>query len=85
MQPIISCCIVGFGNYLAQIIINDNVSFARTMLLCQMSIFVIFVILTMKLKVKFTVRTYNLCIGINETYSCLAHNFVVGPASRIVR
>ena len=36
-------------------------------------------------KVKFTVRTYSLCIGLNETYSCPAHNFVVGPASRIVR
>ena len=36
-------------------------------------------------KVKFTVRTYSLWIGLNETYSCLAHNFVAGPASRIVR
>ena len=36
-------------------------------------------------KVKFTVRTYSLCAGLNETYSCLAHNFVVGPASGMVR
>ena len=35
-------------------------------------------------KVKFTVHTYSLCIGLNETYSCLAHNFVVGPASGMV-
>ena len=36
-------------------------------------------------KVKFTVRTYSLCIDLNETYSCPAHNFVVGPASGMVR
>ena len=35
--------------------------------------------------VKVTVRTYNLCIGLNETYSCPAHNFVVGPASGMVQ
>ena len=35
-------------------------------------------------KVKFTVRTYSLCRGLNETYSCLAHNFVVGPAPGMV-
>ena len=36
-------------------------------------------------KVKFTVHTYNLCIHLNEIYSCPAHNFVVGPASGMVR
>ena len=35
--------------------------------------------------VKGQVHTYNLCIGLNETYSCLAHNFVVGPASGMVQ
>ena len=29
--------------------------------------------------------TYSLCIGLNETYSCPAHNFVVGPALGMVR
>ena len=29
-------------------------------------------------KVKFTVRTYSLCIGLNETYSCPAHNLLLG-------
>ena len=32
-------------------------------------------------KVKVTVCTYSLCIGLNETYSCPAHNIVIGPAS----
>ena len=36
-------------------------------------------------KAKFTVSTYSLCIGLNETYSCPSHNFVVGPASGMVR
>ena len=36
-------------------------------------------------KVKFTVCTYSLCICINETYLYPAHNFVVGPASGIMR
>ena len=36
-------------------------------------------------KVKFTVRTYSLCIGLNEAYSFSAHNFVVGPTSGMVR
>ena len=36
-------------------------------------------------KVKFTVRTFSLCIGLNETYSCPAYNFVVGPASEMVQ
>ena len=30
-------------------------------------------------KVKFTLHTYSFCIGLNETNSCLAHNFVVEP------
>ena len=36
-------------------------------------------------KVKFTVHTYSLCIGLNETYSCPAHNFVVGPTTGTVQ
>ena len=32
-------------------------------------------------KVKFTVCTHSLCIGLYETYLCPAHNFVVGSAS----
>ena len=36
-------------------------------------------------KVKLTVRTYSLCVCLNETYMCRAHNFVVGPASGLVR
>ena len=36
-------------------------------------------------KVKFTVPTYHLCIGFSEICSCPAHNFVVTPASGMVR
>ena len=36
-------------------------------------------------KVKFTVRTYSLCIGLNETCLCPAHNFVVAPASGMMQ
>ena len=36
-------------------------------------------------KVKFTVRTYCLCIGFSKTCSCLAHNFVVASASGMVQ
>ena len=36
-------------------------------------------------RVKFTVRTLSLRIGLNETYLCPAHNFVVGPASGMVQ
>ena len=36
-------------------------------------------------KAKFTVRTYSLCIGLNETYLCSAHNFIVEPASGMVQ
>ena len=35
--------------------------------------------------VKFTVCTYSLCIGFSETCPCPAHNFVVAPASGMVR
>ena len=63
---------VGFENYLAQMTIKP-----RQYVLCKNHV-------TMS-KVKFTVCTYILCIGLNETYSCRAHNFVVGPASGIVQ
>ena len=36
-------------------------------------------------KVKFTVRTYCVCIGLNETCSCPAYNVVAGPAPGMVR
>ena len=36
-------------------------------------------------KVKFSVLTYSLCIGLNETISCPAHDFVAGPAAGMVR
>ena len=36
-------------------------------------------------KVKFTVRIYSLFIGFTETCSFPAHNFVVAPASDMVR
>ena len=62
----------GFENYLAQMIIKP-----RKCVLCENHV--------ATSKVKFTVRTYSLCIGLNETYSCLAHNFVVWPASDMVR
>ena len=35
--------------------------------------------------VKGQVHIYNLCIGLNETYSCLAHNLVVGPVPGMVQ
>ena len=63
---------VGFEKYLAQMIIKQ-----RQCVLCKNHE-------TMS-KVKFTVHTYSLCIGLNETYSCPAHNFVVGPVSGMVR
>ena len=34
--------------------------------------------------VKGQVHTYSLCIGLNETYSCPACEFVVGPAPGMV-
>ena len=63
---------VGFENYLAQMIIKPI-----QYVLCKNHI--------ARSKVKFTVPTYSLCIGLNETYSCPAHNFVVGPTSGMVR
>ena len=68
----ISSCIVRFENYLAQMTIKT-----RHSILCMNHV--------ATSKVKVTVRTYNLCIGLNETYLCPAHNFVVGPASGMVR
>ena len=62
---------VGFKNYLAQMIIKP-----RQCVLCKNYV--------ATSKVKFTVRTYSLCICLNETYLCPAHNFVVGPASGMV-
>ena len=63
---------MGLENYLAQMIIKT-----RQYVLCKNHV--------ATSKVKFTVRTYNLCIGLNETYSCPAHNFVIGPALGMVR
>ena len=60
-----------FENYLAQMIIKT-----RQYVLCKNHVAMS--------KVKFTVRTYSLCIGLNETYLCPAHNFVVGHASGMV-
>ena len=61
----------GFENYLAQMIIKP-----RQCVLCKNHVAMS--------KVKFTVRTYSLCIGLNETYLCPAYTFVVGPASGMV-
>ena len=63
---------VGFENYLAQMIIKP-----RQHVLCKNQVAMS--------KVKFTVHTYSLCIGLNETYLCPAGNSVVGPASGMVR
>ena len=63
---------VGFENYLAQMIIKT-----RQCVLYKSHV--------ATLKAKFTVRTYILCIGLNETYLSPAHNFVVGPASGMMR
>ena len=62
---------VGFENYLAQMIIKT-----RQYVLCKNHVAMS--------KVKFTAGTYSLCIGLNKTYLCPAHNFVVGPASGMV-
>ena len=62
----------GFKNYLAQMIIKP-----RQCVLCKNHVATSNVIIT--------VRTYSLFIGLNETYLCPAHNFVVGPASGMVR
>ena len=63
---------VRFENYLAQMTIKT-----RHCILCMNHVGTS--------KIKFTVRTFNLCIGLNETYLCPAHNFVAGPASGMVR
>ena len=67
LSAFISSGIVGLDNYLAQMIFKT-----RQCVLCMNHV--------ATSKVKFTVRTYSLCIGLNETYSCRAHNFVVAPA-----
>ena len=72
VQPIISSCMVGFENYLAQMIIKT-----RHCVLYKNHV--------ATSKVKFTVRIYSFCIGLNETYLFLARNFVVGPASGMVQ
>ena len=63
---------VGLENYLAQMIIKT-----RQCVLCKNRV--------ATSKVKFPVRTYSLCIGLNKTYSCPAHNFVVVPAPGMMR
>ena len=62
----------GLENYLPQMIIKR-----KQYILCKNQV--------ATSKVKFTVRTYCLCIGLNECYSCPAHNFVVGSASGMVQ
>ena len=63
---------VGYENYLIQMIIKIR-QCVLTKNHCARS------------EVKFTVHTYSLCIGLYETYSCLAHDFVAGPASGMVQ
>ena len=63
---------VGFENYMAQMIIKP-----RKYVLCKNHV--------ATSKVKFTGRTYSLCISLNETYLCPAYNFVVRPASGMGR
>ena len=63
---------LGLENYLAEMIIKT-----RQWVLCKNYV--------ATSNVKFTVRTYSLCIGLNETYSCPADNFVVGAAPGMVR
>ena len=62
---------MGFENYLAQMIIKT-----RHFVLCKNHV--------STSQVRFTVCTYSLYIGLNETYLYPAHNFVVGPASEMV-
>ena len=71
-QPIISSGMAGFETYFAQMAIKT-----RQYVLCKNHV--------ATSKAKFTVRTYSLCIGLNETYLFPAHNFVVGPASGMIR
>ena len=72
VQAIISSCMVVFENCLAQMITKP-----RQCVLCKNHV--------ATSKGRFTVCSYSLCIGLNETYLCPAHNFVVGPASGMVR
>ena len=72
VQLIISSCMMGFENHLAQMIIKPT-----PCVLCKNHV--------ASSKFRFKVRTYSLCIGLNETYLCPAHNFVVGHASGMVR
>ena len=72
VQPIISFCMVGSENYLALMIKKPS-----QCVLCNNHV--------ATSKARFTVRTYSLCIGLNDTHLCPAHNFVVGPASGMVR
>ena len=63
---------VGLENYFSEIIIKR-----RQYVLCSNQV--------ATSKIMFTVLTYNLCIGLNESYLCPALNFVVGPASGMVQ
>ena len=65
----------GFENYLAQMIIKTKQS-----VLCKNHV--------VTSKIKSTAHTYRFCIGLSKicsSSSCPAHNFVVGPASGMVR
>ena len=62
----------GFENYMAQMIIK-----ARQFVLWKNNL--------ATSKINFTVSTYSLCTGLNETYLCPAHNFIVGPALGMVQ
>ena len=62
---------MGFENYLAQMIKT------RKCVPCKGHV--------ATLKVKFTVCTYSLCIGLHQNDSCSAHYFVVGPSLGMVR
>ena len=72
VQPIISSSMVEFENYLTQMIIKT-----KQCVLYKNGV--------ATSKAKFTGSTYSLCIGFHETCLCLAHNFVVGPASGMLR
>ena len=63
---------VGLENYLVQMIMKR-----RQHVLCKNEV--------VTSKIKFTVRAYTLCIGLNESYLCWAHYFVVGPASEMMQ
>ena len=68
VRPLTSSCMVGFENYLAQMVITT-----RQNVMCKNYV--------ARSKVKVTACTYSLCIGLNETCSCPAHNFVIKHAS----